>query len=381
MRILHILNCLDPGGAEIMMARLLAAADRDAFQFHVVSLTDLGAVAESLTERQIPVTALGMGRGGLPSLYGPLRELRRVMDDFAPDLVQTWLYHANLVGGLVNRAGRRRPLIWSIRQTNIDVESIGWRTAMVARSGAPASYIFPDRILYNATVSRHRHEAAGYRAGLGEVIPNGFDTTALSPSQTLRDAVRGELGIAPDEPLIGMIARFDPQKDHANFIAAAGQVAAECAEARFVLAGQGVDRANAALAAAVDAAGLDGRIRLLGHRDDVGRLLNGLDIACLTSTGEGFPNAIGEAMAMAVPCIATDVGDCAVLLGDSGRIVPPRQPEAVAQAMLQLLRMSAAERRELGARARQRIVDRFAISAIARRYETTWRSVADAAIS
>lgn len=375
MRILHILTSLDPGGAEIMLARLLAAVDRARFEFEVVSLIEPGSVADSIRALDIPVRSLGMQRGDLRMPLTPLRRLRRLSDAFAPDVVQTWMYHANLIGGLAH-LGKRKPLIWSIRQTNIDLESIGWRTALVARAGALASRVLPERILYNATVSRQRHERAGYRASIGEVIPNGFDVAALNPSVDDRGAVRGELGIGSDVPLIGLIARFDPQKDHATFIAAAGRVAAARPAARFLLAGLGVDAGNAAIADAVARAGIGDRVHLLGHRTDVPRLLCALDVACLTSTGEGFPNAIGEAMAMAVPCVATDVGDCALLVGNTGHIVPPRQPEAVAAAIESLLRMDGNERAQLGERARARIAEQFAIDAIARRYEALWQSVA-----
>lgn len=373
MRVLHILTGLKPGGAEIQMARLLAAVDRNDFQFHVVSLTDLGPVADMLRAEGIPVTALDMSRGSLLVPLAPLRRLRGLMDEFAPDLVQTWMYHANLIGGVVNRMGRRRPLIWSIRQTNIDVASIGWRTALVARCGAAASYLLPDLILYNANVSRQRHESAGYRSRIAEVIPNGFDTDALRPSPEVRQAVRQELGIAPETILIGMMARYDPQKDHANFVAAAGRVAAAMPEVRFLLAGGDVDESNPVLGAALEQAGVRERTFLLGHRPDVPRLLAALDIGCLSSLGEGFPNAVGEAMAMALPCVATDVGDCRYLVGETGRIVPPRNPEALGAGLLELACMPESGRRQLGEAARRRISDEFSMSAVVDRYHDTWQ--------
>jgi glycosyltransferase involved in cell wall biosynthesis len=209
------------------------------------------------------------------------------------------------------------------------------------------------------------------------VIPNGIDLEAFAPSRAHRVSVREELGADPGAPLIGLFARFDPQKNHRMFLAAAAKLHESLPEARFVLAGGGMDASNAALAQWIDEAGVAGVTHLLGLRADMPRLTAALDVACSSSSwGEAFPLVLGEAMACGVPCVATDLGDVADIVSDCGRVVPPDDPVALALAMEALLRLPEPERRALGVRARSRIEDRFDVRGIAARYESMYISLA-----
>ena len=201
------------------------------------------------------------------------------------------------------------------------------------------------------------------------VIPNGFDLEGFKPDSSARVSVRTELGIGPNHPVIGLVARFDPQKDHRSFIDAASILAARLPSAWFVLCGDDVTWDNQELARWIDDAGIRDRVYLLGRRDDIARLLNAFDVASLSSAyGEGFPNVVGEAMACGVPCVVTDVGDSAWIVGDTGRVVPIRDPKALADSWLALVEAGQQARQMLGARARARIIEQFDLEVIAGRY-------------
>ena len=179
--------------------------------------------------------------------------------------------------------------------------------------------------------------------------------------------------------LIGLVARFDPMKDHGNFFRGARHLLNEAEEKdnlHFVLAGRGIDAANAALKDFISEYGLENRTHLLGERTDIPFVTSALDIATSSSTGEGFPNAVGEAMACGVPCVVTDVGDSAWIVGDTGRIVPPREPTALAEAWGELICMEDERRRSLGEAARRRIIENFSIDTVVRQYEAVYEGLA-----
>ena len=237
----------------------------------------------------------------------------------------------------------------------------------------------PAVVLVNSEAGRLRHHALGYRPKRWQVIANGFDVGHYHPDPATGRQVRAELGVPDDALVVGLIARFDPMKDHAGFLDAAGRVARRHPRVRFVLAGRQVCPENPAFAAAV-AGSLAGRVSLLGERGDIARLMAAFDICCLSSAfGEGFPNVIGEAMACGVPCVATDVGDAGRIIGDTGRVVPPGNPAALAEALDDILELSPEARGQLGALARQRIVDEFSIDGIALQYVDVYRALSSSA--
>jgi glycosyltransferase involved in cell wall biosynthesis len=229
-------------------------------------------------------------------------------------------------------------------------------------------------IIYNSHTSARQHEALGYLPGKRAIIPNGFDCKLFRPDADARSKVRKELGIAEQNVLIGLIARDHPMKDHIGFLRAAGQVLRSCPEARFLLAGAGVNDHNLALGKAIAEEGLKGTVFLLGERSDTERLNAALDIACSASAwGEGFSNSIGEAMACGVPCVVTDIGDSALLVGGTGCAVAARDPGALAAAILDLATAGGERRRHLGERARSRIQEEFSLPSIVQRYEGLYR--------
>jgi glycosyltransferase involved in cell wall biosynthesis len=374
MKLVFVITDLRTGGAEIMLLRLLERLDRKRFQPHVISLVSLSSIGSHVQALGIPVEALGMqpGRIGLLAFVRLIRRLRALR----PDLVQTWMYHADLVGGLAARMAGVPAVVWGIRNGSLHRAQTKLATRLVVGACARLSGHVPHRIISCAKTACELHAALGYPAGRMLVIPNGFDLDQYSPDTAARDAIRTELGLVPDTPLVGLVGRFDPQKNYAGFIQAAGLLHMRQPQVHFLMAGQGVERDNRMLAKAIDAAGLGSGVSLLGQRDDMPRLMAALDLLVSASAyGEAFPNVLGEAMACAVPCVTTDIGDAAYIVGDTGKVVAPGDSAALAAAMEQVLAMPAAARTELGHRARARIAAHFEIGEVTLRYEALYEAL------
>jgi glycosyltransferase involved in cell wall biosynthesis len=372
--VLHIITDLDVGGAEQMLVSLLPALAEQGFAATVLSLMRGGALADTLRRDGIEVHELGM-QPGHPNPGAVLR-LARLIRRLQPDLVQTWMYHADLLGGLAARMGARVPIVWGLHNSDLDPRRTKLSTRWVVRACAALSHVLPSRIVSCSDAGAALHARQGYEAGRLVSIPNGFDTEALQPSPAYRREVRAELGLDPDAVLVGQVARFDPQKDHHNFVRAAGLLAREHADVHFVLVGKGCEPGNAELAAWIADTGVAARFHLLGLRRDARRLLAAFDVATLSSAyGEAFPLVLGEAMACEVPCVATDVGDAARIIGGTGRSVATADPAALAGAVLELLTLPVAARAELGDAARARIVGEFSLPAVATRYAGLYRDL------
>lgn len=353
-----------------MLLRVLSGIDRDRFDPIVTSLLDQVPMARQFKEIEVPVHVLDMRT----PRDGPLALLRLVqrLKTEQPHIIQTWLYQADLFGGIAARLACRAPVVWNIRHSNLDPEVNSRTTLLTAKACAHLSGWLPAKIICCAEAARLSHVQFGYTDQRFEVIPNGFDLEKLFWQPQARSEIRRELGIAEETLVIGLPARFHPQKDHQNFIEAAGRFATQYSDFHFLLMGDEMHQDNRELAEWIRQAGIADKVQLLGRRDDIPRLLSALDIATSSSLGEGFPNAIGEAMTCQIPCVVTDVGDSAVLVGDTGIVVPARNPEALAAAWMDLAQRSRAERRLLGERARQRIRERFSLETVVGRYESLY---------
>lgn len=372
MKIIHVITGLNTGGAEMMLAKLLSRLRSNGMENAVISLTGRGPLADRITDLGIAVTPLGMSRGGLSlgGLWRLVQNLRRQK----PDIVQAWMYHANLLAGLAAPLAGRPSLIWNIRQSDLDPRVSKRSTILVAKLGGLLSRWLPDRVVCCAETARNVHEAMGYAPERMVVIPNGFDLNVFHPDPEAHATLRRELGLGEATPLVGIAARFDPQKDHRGFLRAAGILHATRPDVGYVLCGDGIDDQNHELTGWIAEHGLTGVCHLLGRRSDMSRIMAGCDVMVSASAfGEGFPNVLGEAMAAGTPCVATDVGDSRSIVGDDERIVPPRDPAALAAAIGRVLQLNTADRRALGLRDRARIAEHFAIDVIAERYAALYR--------
>ena len=364
------------GGAEWMLYRLLLRLDRAQFTAKVISLIDLGPTAnvKKIQALGVPIRFLGM-QPGKPNPIALLRLARWLRED-PPDLISTWQYHADLIGGVAARLAGSIPVAWGIRQSDLSREGNGRLTLLTARMCAGLSRWLPRTIICCSEASQQVHAALGYAAEKMVVIPNGYDLGTFRPDSAAREAIREELRIPEDAPVIGLVGRFHPQKDHRNFIWAAGLLHKDRPMVYFVLCGQDVNWENAELTRWIDEAGIRKRIYLLGRRDDIPQITAAFDIACLSSFTEGFPNIVSEAMSCEVPCVVTDVGDAAQIVEQTGLVVPHRNPAALAAALRKMVDLGREGRNQLGRDARQRITEQFDLPQIVARYESLFQELA-----
>jgi glycosyltransferase involved in cell wall biosynthesis len=374
MKVFNIVTGLDDGGAEGVLYRL-CIHDRSARHI-VISLMDEGKYGPLLREVGVEVHCLNMRRGR-PSI-GALWRLSRLLRSHRPDLVQTWMYHADLLGGLVARMSGSFPVVWGIRHTTLVPGHSARSTIVVARLCARLSRLIPARIICCAEESARVHAALGYDSGRMVVVANGYDFGTFRHLEQARVALRSEWAVDDDTPLIGMVGRFDPQKDHRNLLRACELLRARGFRFRLVLVGSGLTDANEALGEWVALHGLRDSVCLLGQRTDIPAVMSAIDLHVLPSLyGEAFPNVVAEAMACGTPCVVTDVGDASAIVGDTGWTVPPGDPQALANVIADVFRLRTDADKWAARRcaARSRAVANFGIEAMIARYKAVWNEV------
>lgn len=370
LHITHVINCLGDGGAEAVLHRLCT---RDSSNRHtVIALKDAGKYGLLLERAGVSVHCLGISPGRVN--WQELWRLWRLLRALRPDVVQTWLYHANLLGGVCARLANVRRVFWGIHHSNLEPGKARISTIFIARLGALLSRWIPTGIVCCAQRALEVHRGLGYAAHKLEVIANGYDLRYFQPDAQARLRLRADRGIDATMPVLGMVARFDPQKDHENLLRALDLLKQSGRVFRCVLAGQGMDGANKQLAAWIEAYGLHEEMMLLGPCNDVRALMSALDVHVLSSAGEAFPNVLAEAMACGTPCVTTDVGDAATIVGDTGWVVPPgdsgRLADAIAAALQARQDSLAWQARAQAARAR--IEDRFSQEKMVGAYRRVW---------
>ncbi|MBK6972150.1 MAG: glycosyltransferase [Sterolibacteriaceae bacterium] len=367
LRVLFITTGLGTGGAERMLVKLIESLGCRGVECRTVSLLDAGSQGDNIRDLGVVVDELRMNRvsGMLLALF----RIVRVMWSFKPDVVQGWMYHGNL-GAMIAWLFRPRRcrLFWGIRHSPYALSQEPWLTRQLIRLGAMLSGL-PQRLIYNSRVSVELHSAIGYAAKHAIVIPNGFNLLRFHADPERRNRKRGELGIAPETPVVGVVARNHPMKDHGSLVEAAVRVRQDFPAVLFLLAGSGIDSSNTRLADRIAARGLNPNFLLLGEVSDTENLYPAMDVCALSSSwGEAFPNVLGEAMASGIPCVSTDVGDARLILGDTGTTVPSRDSAALAEAISRMLGLDDAARRQLGERASERIGRLFSLDAVSDAY-------------
>lgn len=361
LRVLHVITGLDVGGAETMLTRFVTQAPAEVFSQMVVSLRPGGKCAEAISAAGIPVCDLGLVRR-FPDLRAVLT-LRRHIRTFRPHVVQGWMYHGDLMAALaLLLSGRRRKtrLVWGIRCSDMDTSRYSVSLRMVIRLCALLSPL-TDTVIANSHAGRRVHGQLGYRPARFEVIPNGIDIAKFRPMPECRAEVRRSLGIGPDVPVIACVARVDPMKDHMGLLRALERLPGVEA----LLVGKGTEKLPA-----------QPGVHRLGLRHDVHVLLQAADLIVSSSSfGEGFSNALAEGMACGLPPVATDVGDSALIVGDTGLVVPPGDPTALADAIATLLNEPAEQRRARAADACARIADNFNMNQVVDRFADAYENM------
>ncbi|HMN13113.1 MAG TPA: glycosyltransferase [Bellilinea sp.] len=364
--ITHIITGLEVGGAERALHVLLTGGLQRTFDNRVISLAGPGHYGPILAAEGIPVGCLGMqpGRPGPRQIW----ELRRMIHQNPPDLIQGWMYHGNLAATAAGRlVSVPTKVAWNIRRSREAAEDMRVSTNAIVRIGSWLSS-WPDAILYNSVRSRNQHESDGYAANCAHVIPNGFDTVRWRPEPLAATRLRQELALAEDVRIIGFVARSHPDKDPGNLFHAYARIAEKFPSWHLVCVGKGL--------ADVASGKLDpSRVSFLGERWDMPQVMPGFDLLCLSSQVEGFPNVLGEAMACGVPCVSTDVGDAIPILGKTGWAVPPRNSAALADALSQAMMQPMEDLRIRGQTARQRIIDYYSLHSVIEHYRILYTTL------
>jgi glycosyltransferase involved in cell wall biosynthesis len=373
VKILHVITHLGQGGAEAVLFRLISASPSD-LEHVVISMRGDGYFGAHLRARGIQLHTLDMPRGRL-TINGVLK-LRWLIKSMRPDVVQTWMYHADLVGGIVARLVGVRSVVWGIRQSNLDSDKSSFSSRVIARTCALMSNRIPGAIASCSKQAARVHQAIGYQADKFTVIPNGYDLSRFAPDVDSRARVRSEWGISADQILLGMVARWDPQKDHDNLLHALAALKNYGAKFNCALVGTGMDLDNGILVGKIDRLGLRDQIILVGPRDDIPAVMNALDLHVLSSAGEAFPNTVAEAMACGTPCVVTDVGDAALIVGTTGWVVPPQNAAALAQGIQKALTALDGEAHKvIGHNCRMRIEENFGLEKMAAAYKRMWERI------
>lgn len=345
----------------MMLYKFLTRLDRNRYTPTVISMLDGGVFVDQIKALDISVHALGMDK--LPTFSG-LQKLRKIINQVQPDLIQGWMYHSNLAAQIANfLAKHKKPVLWSIHHSIASLRAEKKSLAIIIKLTAALSNK-ATQVIFSSKKGRAQHLAVGYCAQNSLTIGDNFDLTKYKPTAGSPMNLRASLNLPEETILIGAISRYHPMKDHATFLKAAAKITANYPVVHFILVGLNIDDQNPDLTAQIKILGISSQTHLLGQRQDIPELMASFDIFTSSSAyGESFPNVLGEAMSCQIPCVTTDVGDSAVIVGDTGIVVPPKDSDALAAAWQKLILMDKTARQTLGENARNRIKENFDLDA------------------
>lgn len=372
-KILHVITGLNDGGAEGVLARLCLNCKRA--KHVVISLTDAGKYGETLTAADITVRCLGMNPGR-PSLFKFLALVRLIKME-QPDVIQTWMYHSDLLGGIAARMAGVKRVFWGIRMSSLEKGKCKRSTILISRVCAALSSWLPEKIVCCANKALDAHVKIGYAASKMVVIRNGYDLSCFRPDVKAGAALRALLKLDAKEFVIGKVGRFDPMKDHFNLLQALALVAQKGFHFKCLLVGKNLTPDNHILMRRMTELGLQDYVVLLGARSDIPAIMNALSLHVLSSSSEGFPNVIAEAMACGTPCVSTDVGDAMEIIGDSKACCPAHNSQALAELIIKMATEQQQCPEAWEARksfSAKRIADNFSIQGMVEAYEACWFS-------
>lgn len=376
MRIVHLISNLGLGGAETSLSGLVEATRGIDAAHTVISMLPHGALRDRLERAGAKVIELRGKRGVRGALL--LGSIRTAIRDSHPDLIQCWMYHANIAASVLAMAGAIRcRIIWGIRQGAENLSAERATTRGVILAGAPLSRQ-PEKIVYNSERSAEDHERLGYTRAARAVIVNGIDCSRFQPLPEACERLRAELGLASDAILIGRVARYAPMKDYPTLLRSFSSVVSQLPAAHLVLIGPSLNGESAQIFALAEGLGCRGHVHVLRPRLDVEYFYPALDVLVSSSKmNEGFPNTVAEALACGTPVVSTSVGKSMLVRSGCQRVVRPSNSEELAAAILDLTRVSPDVRNELGSRGRDFILNNFSQSTFASAFTRLWHDVCE----
>lgn len=369
MKVTHIVTNLKNGGAQGVLFRL-CKYDTDN-KHSVISLYPGERYSEEL--RAIGIDVYSPNIRGLASVPMGFIRILNVLRKSEPDVVQTWLYHADFIGGIAAKIAGVRKIIWCIRRTNLEKGRSKRSLIILANVLSRLSWYIPTHLVFCADSARAVHKEIGYDVTRSSVVYNGYNDKLLIRDRSLGGEIRKKVLRGSNLPLIGSVGRYDPQKDYANLFAAIAVLNGRGFNLRCVLVGDGLDPKNTVLNSTISRFHVDGMIELLGPRSDIVAVMNALDVFVLPSSSEGFPNVLAEAMLCGTACVSTDVGDAAQIVGCHGWIAPKKNSEALADNLIKALSVSGDAGSEARSEARREYARRrFHIQSMVSGYHDAW---------
>jgi glycosyltransferase involved in cell wall biosynthesis len=379
MKIAHLVTGLETGGAELMMLNLIRQLNTHAVENIVISMTSLGTIAPEINSLGIPVLTLNMTRGKIQ--LKALRKLLKILDENKPDILQTWLYHSDFLGGLTRLSGSKVPVIWGIHHSTDALHLLKPATRMVVHFNRLLSLVAPQYIVCCSETVYKNYLRIGYPVSKMKLITNGVDVDYYRPNPSIHTFLRKLLGLPKNTLLIGHSGRFTPEKAQDIFLHAAGLIAQTYPDIHFVMAGNRIDQQNPILQDWIEESKLGKRVHLLGQIPNLIQFLPGLDIFVSSSLSEALPLTILEAMSCQVPCVVTNVGDQGILVGETGKIVAAGDARALAEGCISLVDLSADQRLGLGIAARLKVKQSYTIEKSTSEYIALYESTSKKFVS
>lgn len=371
MRVLHIITGLDIGGAEAILFKLCQSSNKD--NHAVISLLDEGKYGPMLKDIGVEVYALNFSYKKLNFLA--FLRLIKLIRQIMPDVVQTWMMHANAVGGIAAKLAGIKNIFWGVHQTILIKGKSKTSAIMLVKLNAILSNLIPIKIIYCAKKSKEVHELIGFKKSKGVVIQNGYDLKSFYQNDSLRKDFRDKLNIPLEKFIIGHVGSYDPFKDQNTLIKSLTDLLDRRIKFSAILVGKNLDNLNHDLFSLLKRNELLDHVYLLGERDDILSVMNAIDIFLLSSISEAFPNVLNEAMACGTPCLATDVGDCGFIVGNTGWIVQPKDSKAMADACAQAFNEKEQNNDHWKKRkeaCRERIIENFNFEKMLNKYKDVW---------
>jgi len=375
MKILHIITGLKNGGAEAVLYRLCTNKNTRNCDQIIISLMDEGKYGPLLRKSGLPVYCLKMPRGRVT--IKSIVSLVKILRSYNPDIIQTWMYHADLIGGLIARIIGFNCVFWGVHNIVLDFDKAKKSTVFVKNLCILFSRIIPKHIIFSSEYAADHHKHLGYPSDKFYIIHNGVDLKKFFPNFLAGKSIRKKLKIPSNVPLFGMVARYDPYKDHQSLLEALKVVKDKGLFFRCLLVGDGINKQNNELMILLEKNEIKDWVLLMGPQDDIYNVMNAFDIHILSSISESFGNVLAEAMACGIPCISTDIGMPGEIVGDTGWVVPPKNPKELAKTIIEVIdTMEDSISWKLRKNScRNRISNNFSDDIMASKYHIKWQNI------
>jgi glycosyltransferase involved in cell wall biosynthesis len=376
MKILHVISGLQYGGAENLLFQLLQMPEFSTFDHQVISLTGLGPIGESMQELGLDVIALNFSSHKLN--IKPLIAFLDALRNYQPDILQTWLFHADLAGAVAHLVEYKTPLVWSVHHATAHMNFFKRSTKIVIQINRILSRWIPERIVCCSPSVYDAHQRMGYPADRMVIIRNGVNCSRFQRNDKQYSALREELGFSPTALLVGYSGRWIPSKGYRILIQAASTLTSQHPDLHFLLWGQGIDSQNEELTTMLKDFSVLGHFSLLGATASAEKFLQGLDIYTSPSLDEALPMSVAEAMACQVPCVVTDVGDQGKLVGQTGVVIQPDDVQEIVKGIKNIIDLDEPSQRQKGYNARERILNHYSLDTTAEQYSQMYQQLGNA---